>query len=409
MSRASGTVRAGYVALVAAIVTVGVAAATAAAASHAPATGDATAKTTIAGTSPAPTTVAPVPTTGGVPTTASGTATVPAPAGSVQVLDDTRRIQVTVPSTWTDRQTAPQMADDGSDRPKISASPDIDAMNSGWVTPGIWFGVVPGPADPAAWLRAYAFSNQCSRGPSEPFDNGTFAGTKETWTSCGVGTTQIVQVGARTSDGSAGVFVQIQIATPDDPSLPMVLDSLGIVPGATLAPTPQPTNETTVSTVSPADQTLVSPVVPADAVRIVDDTGRMAMSVPATFADTSTAAGVNNDASARPTLGGAPNLDAYYSLWDAAGIEAVLLPVADPATLLANREQPCTDGGVRPFSNARFSGLMQTWEGCGGTQTRVVQLALTPADRSVTILVYAQLPNADTTPLAAVLGSLELL
>jgi hypothetical protein len=38
-----------------------------------------------------------------------------------------------------------------------------------------------------------------------------------------------------------------------------------------------------------------------------------------------------------------------------------------------------------------------------------VQFALTPADQSVTILVYAQLPDTDNTPLASVLGSLELL
>ena len=398
--------RAAYVAIAAAVVSVAVAAT--AAAGIAPAAAGMVAKTTIPGTTSSPATVAPPPpSTGAVPTTASGPTTLP--ATSVVIVDDTRRIQVSVPATWTDRQTAPQMADDGSDRPKISASPDIDAMNSGWVTPGVWFGVVPAPADPSAWLTAYSFSDQCSRGPSEPFDNGTFAGTKDTWTNCGGGTTQIVQVGARTADGSAGVFVQIQVPQPDDPSLAQVLGSLAVVPGATLGQPQQPVNSTTVSTIGPADQTLVSPVVPADAVRIVDDRGRIAMSVPAPFADTSTAPGVNNDASARPTLGGAPDLNAYYSRWDAAGIEAVLLPAVDPATLLGNREQPCTDGGIRPFANARFTGLMQTWTGCGDTPTRVVQLALTTADQSVTILVYAQLPDADNTALAAVLGSLELL
>jgi hypothetical protein len=341
------------------------------------------------------------------PTTASGPSTVP--AGTIQVVDDTRRIQVMVPSSWTDRETAPQMADDGSDRPKITASPDIAAMNAGWSTPGVWFGVVPGPADPAAWLRSYAFSSQCSRGPSEPFDNGTFAGTKDTWTNCGGGSTQIVQVGARTADGSSGVFVQIQVPSPGEPWLAGVLDSLDVVPGAALTPAPQPINLATVSTVGPADETLVPPVVPADAVRYVDDTGSVAMSLPAAFVDVSTASGVNNDASLRPALAGSPDIDAYYSRWDAAGIEAVVLPAVDPATLLANRDQPCDNGGVRPYSNARFSGMVQTWSGCGGTQTRVVQFALMPADQSVTVLVYAQLPDADNTPLAAVLGSLELL
>ena len=389
--------RAAHIALAAAIVTVAITATAAAGGASSPSR-DA-AKTTIPGTNPSSTTTP--------STLAPGTPTVP--DGTVRIVDDTRRIEVTVPTSWSDRETFPQMADDGGDRPKIAASPDIASMNAGWTTPGVWFGVVPGPVDPAAWLRAYSFSSQCSRGPSEPFDNGTFVGTRDTWTNCGGGAAQVVQIGARTTDGSSGVFVQIQVPTPGDPWLAPVLDSLGVVPGASLTPGSQPTNLATVSTVGPADDTLVPPAVPADAVRQVDDTGQFAMSFPATYADVSTGSGVNDDASARPALGGAPELDAYYSRWDAAGIEAVVLPSVDPATLLANREQPCDGGGIRPFSNARFSGLVQTWTGCGGTTARVVQFALVPADQSVTILVYAQLPDADNTPLAAVLGTLELL
>ena len=83
------------------------------------------------------------------------------PAGFVRVNDDTRRIRIVVPDNWTDTETFPAMTDDGRDRPKIIASPDIAAMFETWTTPGVWFGAVPPPADPAAWLAAFTFESAC--------------------------------------------------------------------------------------------------------------------------------------------------------------------------------------------------------------------------------------------------------
>ena len=51
---------------------------------------------------------------------------------------------------------------------------------------------------------------------------------------------------------------------------------------------------------------------------------------------------------------------------------------------------------------------MQTWTGCGGTATRNVQLAISPADQSATVHIEVQLPDADNTPLQAVLSSVQL-
>ena len=75
-----------------------------------------------------------------------------------------------------------------------------------------------------------------------------------------------------------------------------------------------------------------------------------------------------------------------------------------------NRVFPgCTDGGIRPFSNGRYSGFMRTWTGCGGTEVRVIEVAMSPPDASATVLVYAQLPDADNTPLVTALATVELL
>ena len=371
------------------------------------------AKTTIAGTMPIPTsTTAPAgPTTAtSAPVTAMPT-TVPVdtvPAGFVRVNDDTRRIRVVVPDNWTDTETFPAMTDDGRDRPKIIASPDIAAMFETWTTPGVWFGAVPPPADPAAWLAAFTFESACMRGATEPFDNGRVAGVKESWINCGGGTAAVIHVAGRSADGTFGAFVQMHVPSPDDPVIATVLGSFGLVPGAAIT-APTSVNSATVTTIGPADPTLAGNA-PADARRIVDDTGQIAMSVPASFVDDDPSSDLNDDASDRPFIASAPDLAAHYSQWTAVGLQAVRLPYSDPATVLVNRVFPgCTDSGIQPFSNGRYSGFMRTWTGCGGTEVRVIEVAMSPPDASATVLVYAQLPDADNTPLVTALATVELL
>jgi hypothetical protein len=97
--------------------------------------------------------------------------------------------------------------------------------------------------------------------------------------------------------------------------------------------------------------------------------------------------------------------------WNAAGVQVVAYPYAsDPSTLLRNLGfgDSCTDGGVQSFDNGTLSGLMQTWTACGGTASREIALALSPADQSVTVYVEVQLPDGDNTPLQAVMSSLQV-
>ena len=93
------------------------------------------------------------------------------------------------------------------------------------------------------------------------------------------------------------------------------------------------------------------------------------------------------------------------------GAQVVAYPFAsDPSTLLRNLgfADQCTDAGVQAFDNGTFTGLMQTWSACGGTASRNVLLAISPTDQSNTVYIEVQLPDADNTPLQAVLSSLRL-
>jgi hypothetical protein len=372
----------------------------AATAGAAPGSAHDVAKTTIPGTVPATTGPATVPAT-----------TVPAeavPAGFVRVTDDTGRISIVVPAQWTDLELGPAMSNVGLERPKIVAAPDIDAMNAAWTTPGVWFGLVPAPADPSAWLQAYGSASQCAQGGAEAFDNGQFAGVKQTWVNCGGGTAARIQLAGRSADGSVGIYLQLQAVSADDPAIATVLSSVGLVAGSS-APVPATVDSATVSTIGPADASINGAADPS-ARRVVDSTGRLAMSVLPTFLDLDVSAALNDDASPRPSISSAPDLAAHYAQWTAAGIQVAVLPYIDPATLLVNRTfAGCTDEGIRPFSNGRLNGFVRTWSGCGGTATRVVQVTMSPSDASATVFLYAQLPDADNTALVTALATLELL
>jgi hypothetical protein len=153
-------------------------------------------------------------------------------------------------------------------------------------------------------------------------------------------------------------------------------------------------------------------VAPDIAVTVVaDNQGRLSVAVPSTWTDTDNFPSMNDDASDRPTVKAAPALDEFLDEWGAPGVQVVAYPfTADPSTLLRNRgfADQCTDAGVQSLSDGTFTGLMQSWTECGDTTARDVQLALSPADQSVTVYIEMQLPDEDNTPLQAVLSSLQV-
>lgn len=363
-------------------------------------------KTTI-GAPPVPVTVPPLPTA--TPTTLITPATlVTVPVGARRLTDGTGRISVLVPSTWTDTNTSPTMRNDGGTRPVINAAPDIAAMLDTWTTPGLWMTAFPATVDPANWLTLYSFSGACTPGPVEPVNDGRWVGSMQTWNGCGGGTAQMVHFAARSADGTFGVFAQIQALTPGEPAVALVLGSIALVPGASMAP--PTTVGAPVVTVGPADPTLVGAALPADVTRLVDDTGRFALSVPATWIDIDLTPDQNDDGSGRSAIRAAPNLDAFWARWDTAGLTALLLPYVDPVTFLRNRPSlGCRDGGLTPVATATHSGFIHTYTACGGTKGRTLELAISPPDLSSTFVLFIQLPDPDNTPLAVVLASFHLL
>jgi hypothetical protein len=351
-------------------------------------------------TVPVPT--VPVPTTGAVavPTIA------PAASGNRTVIDDTGLLTVTVPGDWVEDDLRPGLRNDGGARPSLTVTPNIDAYDSGWDTPGVFFVAFPVSTAPATVVTNRDWSGSCTDGGRTPFNDGRFVGEIRLWTACGGGTARFIVLGGTAVDGSVTLMVEILAPTADDAAASMILGTFGTVAGVTyqpVAPVAVP------APIGVADPLLLQGPVQPGAVTVADDTGHFSVAVPAEWADVNPIPAFNDDLSDRPRLRVSTDLTAMNETWTAPGLISFVVPAVDPGRLLVNQDlsKVCTDGGLQTFDNGVHRGFLRVWSACGGTATRVVDVAVTPvATPTVTMFVSVQLPTADDTPLKTVLASM---
>ncbi|WP_116999897.1 hypothetical protein [Desertimonas flava] len=366
-------------------------------------------------TAPAQATTVPVgsPTTApAVPTEAPGPTpvhpTVVGPNG-ITVTDNTGTLNITVPTDWVDVDARSGIRDDGSQRPTVSASPDLDAWTSTWTVPGTYATVLGPNADPATLLSAYTFTNACTEGAVEQYNDGRLVGLRQVWSNCDGTNTQLVNIAARSADNLYTVFAQVQLLAPDAALLGQILGSVGAVPGTNPGQSPAP--PPTPATLGVAPPALLQGVVPPDSRTVTDQTGRVSVAAPSAWTDVVDAPRLNDDFSERPFVAVAPDVDAYFTDWEAPGLEVTAYPFRpDPYTIIANQGWPddCDDGGLYSVSIRGLTGLMQMWLNCGGTASRIISVAVSPASQSTTAYLEIQLPTSDDATLSAALASLTV-
>jgi hypothetical protein len=324
------------------------------------------------------------------------------------LVDQTGFLTVRVPSDWTDQSLYPSRHDDGSPRATIIAAPNRDMFTNTLVGSGTYIVALPPTTDVAALLQRSAFPTECTEGGGiMPYDDGRFVGQIQTWLNCSGQTTRIVNVAARPTDNSFTLFVQVRQTVPDDALVNWILADLGVVSGKVYPPASALPPLTPTGTVPP--ELLIAPA--TQLMTVADGPGTLSVAVPSTWTDTDVTPQMNDDGSDRPRIIAAPVVDGFSSGWVVPGAQVVAYPfTSDPSTLLSNfgLATQCTDSGVLAFDNGTFTGLMQTWTACGGTASRNVRLVVSPSDQSATVYVEVQLPDADNTPLQAVLSSLRL-
>jgi hypothetical protein len=166
------------------------------------------------------------------------------PPGYVQLVDDTGRITVAVPDTWTDVDTAPA-ADASGTVPYIAAAPDIASFQGSFDVPGVLYLALPFDADHQALIDRFGLPSGCQALEVVPYDDGLFVGLAQVGSGCGTGAATWTMVAASPADESMTAMVHVQSATSaDEQAVQIVLATFNLIgtgsapgstaPGATL-------------------------------------------------------------------------------------------------------------------------------------------------------------------------------
>lgn len=193
----------------------------------APAVPSTLAPATVPGATTAPgeaTTLPPLPTDpGATPTVAADAPSTV--AGAVPVVDDTGRITVAVPPTWTEVATA------HPDRPVpyITASPNQAVFQasdtSTFTTPGVIYQAIDYTADTAGEVSGAVDATLCTPGEVLPYDDGVFTGHIAEYTACGGTEARMYFLAASPADASFTAVLLIQVVEPGNAELNTILGS----------------------------------------------------------------------------------------------------------------------------------------------------------------------------------------
>jgi hypothetical protein len=149
---------------------------------------------------------------------------------------------------------------------------------------------------------------------------------------------------------------------------------------------------------------------PAPSRIVTDDTRRLRLAVPSTWAEQRTAPATDGDGAEVPSLSVAPNMTGFLDGYTTPGLTALVV-TDDPGDALDTYEfhEDCVGGGREPFRGEDLAGTYEVWRECGGTGSDIVTIAVRPDDADQTVLVLAQLVDpADAAALDHALATLSL-
>ncbi|MEP6300012.1 MAG: S1C family serine protease, partial [Ilumatobacter sp.] len=134
----------------------------------------------------------------------------------VVVTDATGLLTVSIPTAWSDIDGAAEQTDSG-EAPTIRASTDLEAYQTTWNVPGIYFAASGelGSADPNVLLDSFA-PPDCTSTGREDYADAVFTGLFEAFEDCGGTGTQVLNVVAFPTDAAYAVVVSVQVVTDAD-------------------------------------------------------------------------------------------------------------------------------------------------------------------------------------------------
>ena len=330
-----------------------------------------------------------------------------APPDTVQLVNNSSLLSVRVPAVWTDIETIGSINNDGSYRPTIVAGPDLDEFAGSFDAPGTRVTALP-PLVDAATVMANAWKpSDCESTGETSFDNGQFTGLSESWSGCAGGTMDVIIVAARPPDGSFNLYAKVQ-AEAGTGLTALIADSIAIA-GTSTYPTTTAVEAPVTAQDGAVPESLWQGPAQPDTLLVIDSRRRLRVDVPSSWRDVRLYPSYNDDATDRPRIVASLHIDTMLQQWEVPGVIFIEYPYVDPGSLLTNLfkgSATCPDGSTQTFDNGTYSGLMHTWSECGDSgAARLVMLAVSPPDKSVTLYLEIQLPTDDNTALQTILSS----
>jgi hypothetical protein len=304
------------------------------------------------------------------------------PADFVTLTDDTGTIAVGVPSSWAEVETSPT-----PDGPTIVASTDIDAFIDTFDVAGIVY---------SAWPFAEAMEmvsegvsvvtggrRECTDEQVLTYDDGVFEGIERVFTGCGSsGVGEYHVIVANAPDQAFNAVLRIKLTGPEQrPILDGIRATFDSASGdQTVAPSAP---STSVASAAPTEAFAPSGAIPDGWTALIDDTETLSLSVPAAWTGTIVAPLQLDNGSTQPVIAASADPDRFFGGdLSVSGVRYGALPRQDvtPALFVPSMWPECTLGAVQPYDDGAFAGYIGSFEGCGGTATRIVDVLANPAE-----------------------------
>lgn len=166
-----------------------------------------------------------------------------------------------------------------------------------------------------------------------------------------------------------------------------------VIPTAAAGPRSQP----------PAGST---PVVPDDWTDLVDDSELLTVSVPTEWDDITTTPRTGDDGEPYPMIAAATDLATFRTTFDAPGLEYFVVPYSTSYLGVLQQyglQSGCATNRDESYDDGAFDGALRHWTNCGASwvNTEVYNLAVSPPDDSMTLILNVQITSPDQRDEAA--------
>lgn len=169
-----------------------------------------------------------------------------------ELVDASGVMSIEVPAAWTDSDTSSLWSyDDEAVGVSISAAEDFPAWQSGWITPGVFFGAsgdLSNRETVTSILDSQDFSFACSYDARNDYSDALYNGAYDVWTDCDGTDTLFVVLAAETPGSDVLMMLQIVVVTDADlEALDKILSSFVVDAEALGSGTTQTTTGTNTS------------------------------------------------------------------------------------------------------------------------------------------------------------------